>query len=134
MTTADTLTSTSWSPKAKLLPASKLTTRILNLFNRHFSTLRSDGKSNPNGSEYYNLEMTKYCQSHGIHQQSSCAHSPEENSRAGRVNRALVEGANALLQASHLPKFFWAFAILTCRSPHSAITFLHDPQLTLTLN
>jgi hypothetical protein len=65
-------------------------------------------------------------QTYGIHQQSSSAYSPEENSRAERVNRTLIEGANAILQASHLPKFFWAFAVLTkayliCRSPHNAV-------------
>jgi hypothetical protein len=75
-----------------------------NTTGRHVTTLRSDGKSNPKGTEYHSKKMKNYCYQHVIHQESSCAHTPEENARAERPNRTIVEGANAMLQYARMPK------------------------------
>ena len=68
--------------------------RFNNMYGRDIGTLRSDGRSNPKGTEYHSGAMKQYCEDHGIHQESSCAHTPEENSRAERPNRTIVEGSN----------------------------------------
>jgi hypothetical protein len=52
--------------------------RLANTTGRHVTTLRSDGKSNPKGTGYHSTKMKQYCIRHGIHQESSCAHTPEE--------------------------------------------------------
>jgi hypothetical protein len=57
-----------------------------NVTGRHVTTLRSDGKSNPKGTEYHSKRMKEYCTQYGIHEESSCAYTPEENSRAERPN------------------------------------------------
>jgi hypothetical protein len=69
--------------------------RFHNINGRHITTLRSDGRSNPTGTEYHNTDMNIYCKEYGIHQESSCAYTPEENGRAERINRTIVEGMNA---------------------------------------
>jgi hypothetical protein len=99
--------------------------KLFNQTQRHISILRSDGKSNPKGTEYHSSKMQAYCNKHGISQQSSCAHTPEENSRAERQNRTIVEGANTMLQYARMPKVMWNFAVLIKvylmnRSPHKA--------------
>ena len=100
--------------------------RINNLFGRHITSLRSDGGSNPKGTEYHSKAMKTYCKEHGIHQQSSTNTTPEENARAERLNRTIVESCNAMLQTARLPKCMWAFAVLCKvylmnRSPHKAV-------------
>jgi hypothetical protein len=100
--------------------------QLNNRTGRHVTTLRSDGKSNSKGTEYHSRQMTEYCIRYGIHQESSCAHTPEENSRAERPNRTIIEGANAMLQYARMPKCMWNFAVpakvyLLNRSPHKSI-------------
>jgi hypothetical protein len=100
--------------------------KLNNTTRRHVTTLRSDGKSNPRGSEYHSNKMKDYCVKYGIHQESSCAHTPEENSRAERPNRTIIEGANDMLQYAHMPKVMWNFAVFTKvyllnRSPHKSV-------------
>ncbi len=94
---------------------------MFNLTNRHITTLRSDG-----GGEFFNKEMHKYCQEHGIFQQKSQSYTPQQSGRAERVNRWIVEGVSAMLLDAQLPWSFWGFAAITKvwlknRSPHSAL-------------
>jgi transposase InsO family protein len=108
--------------------------RCANIFGRHIGTLRSDGRSNDKGTEYWSHAFTAYCSEHGIFRQSSAAHSPDENGRSERINRTLVEGANAMLTSARLPASFWAYAVMTKahllnRSPHSRIPNMTPYQL-----
>ncbi|GJQ68757.1 hypothetical protein Trydic_g17289 [Trypoxylus dichotomus] len=65
--------------------------------------LRSD-----NGLEFVSGEMEKLLKEHGIRHQRTVAYTPEQNGKAEREMRTLVEAARTLLKAKKLEKCFWA--------------------------
>lgn len=79
-----------------------------NQFGRRIKVLRTD-----NGTEYVNRELSKYLSDKGIVHQTSVAYTPEQNGRAERKNRYLVEMARCLLLDAGLPHRFWGEAIRT---------------------
>jgi hypothetical protein len=95
--------------------------KLFNMTGRHVTTIRSDG-----GKEYFRNSVKDYCQEHGITHQSSTRYTPQQNSRAERPNRTVVEGVSAMLLDAKLPWEYWGYAAQTFvylknRSPHSAI-------------
>ncbi|KAJ9533036.1 hypothetical protein QJQ45_018125 [Haematococcus lacustris] len=70
--------------------------------------LRSD-----NGSEYFNSKLSSWCSSKGIRQEHSAPYSPEQNGRAERLNRTLVECARSMLHWAGLGLVNWGDAIRT---------------------
>ncbi|SCV70654.1 BQ2448_3416 [Microbotryum intermedium] len=79
-----------------------------------------------NGGEYCSREFTEFCKARGTRQQYSIPHTPQQNGRAERVNRSIVEGVLALLADAHLPNTFWEEAVayfVYCknRCQHSAL-------------
>ena len=70
--------------------------------------LRSD-----NGGEYTGQAFREYCSKKGIIQQFTNAHTPQQNGKAERMNRTLVECARTMMAEAQLPKSYWAEAILT---------------------
>ena len=94
---------------------------ILNKTGHHLKVLRSD-----NGGEFINHYLKDYFDQHGVRQQTSTPYTPQQNGRAERFNRTLLEGVSAMLIDSKLPWNYWGFAALTFtylknRSPHSAV-------------
>ena len=79
---------------------------IRNKFGRPMRRLRSD-----NGREYVNERMTSYLQSLGIVHELTAPYTPEQNGKAERDNRTIVECAQTLLNAKGLPGFLWAEAV-----------------------
>ncbi|SGY57265.1 BQ5605_C006g04249 [Microbotryum silenes-dioicae] len=82
-------------------------------------TLRSD-----NGGEY--TAFNKFCAEQGIRRDKSMPYTPEQNRRAERLNRSIVEGVLALLHDSGLPAHLWEEATqyyLDCKNltPHAGI-------------
>lgn len=71
-------------------------------------TIRTD-----NGTEFINKELSKICQTNGIRHQTSVAYTPEQNGKAERDNRTVVEAARSMLIAKNLDKFLWAEAVNT---------------------
>lgn len=65
------------------------------------------------GSEFINSNFASYCQERGIEIRQSNAHSPEQNGRAERKNRTLVETARTMIQAGRLNSSLWSEAIKT---------------------
>jgi hypothetical protein len=55
------------------------------------------------------LDITKWCQEHGIEIQKTAQYSPSQNGVAERMNRTLVEIARAIIRG--LPEFLWEYAI-----------------------
>ncbi len=95
--------------------------QIKNFTNRTIGILHSD-----NGGEFVNGYLKEYCDEAGIHIRTSTAYTPEQNGRAERINRTIVEGISCLLLDSQLPLSFWGFAAETFvyiknRSPHSKL-------------
>ncbi|SGY54708.1 BQ5605_C006g03900 [Microbotryum silenes-dioicae] len=82
-------------------------------------TLRSD-----NGGEY--TAFNKFCAEQGIRRDKSVPYTPEQNGRAERLNRSIVEGVLALFHDSGLPAHLWEEATqyyLDCKNltPHAGI-------------
>ncbi|SGZ35017.1 BQ5605_C068g12845 [Microbotryum silenes-dioicae] len=79
-----------------------------------------------NGGEYCSRAFTDFCKVRGTRQQYSIPRTPQQNGRAERVNRSIVEGILALLADAHLPKTFWEEAaayFVYCKNlvQHSAL-------------
>lgn len=70
--------------------------------------IRSD-----NGKEFLNKEIKDFCESKGIRHQTSVGYTPQQNGKAERDNRTIVEAARSLLQGANLDKNLWAEAVNT---------------------
>lgn len=92
-------------------------------FGKSIKILRSD-----QGGEYKLREFMKLCKSHGIFQQYTVPHTPQQNGVSERKNITLVECARSMLQGKGLSNTFWAEAINTAiylknRSPTRYLGF-----------
>ena len=84
--------------------------------------LRSD-----NGGEYKSANFEAFLRDNGIKHECTVPKTPEQNGKAERMNRTLVEAVRTMLADAHLPKIFWAEPIskavyLRNRSPTTAVT------------
>ena len=66
--------------------------------------LRSDGEN-----VFFNEAMTEYCLENGIKQQSSTKQTSQQNGRAERIIRTIVEMTHALLAERNLDLDMWGF-------------------------
>jgi hypothetical protein len=63
------------------------------------------------GREYKSGDFIKYCKDHGIVQQFTVPHTPQQNGVAERKNKTLVECACSKMKGKNLSNTFWAEAI-----------------------
>lgn len=66
-----------------------------------------------NGLEFVNKEVKEMFSKRGITHQTTVCYTPEQNGKAERENRTLVEAARTMLHAENFPKKLWAEAINT---------------------
>jgi hypothetical protein len=83
----------------------------LRLNNEHPNCLK-DIRSD-NGTEFRNASFDEFCLEHGIDQQFSAPHVPQQNGVVERKNHTLVEMARMMLDEHKTPRRFWADAIST---------------------
>ncbi|KAJ9504976.1 hypothetical protein QJQ45_013241 [Haematococcus lacustris] len=69
---------------------------------RKLKALRSD-----RGTEFVNREVGQFCMERGIQHQQTAPYSPEQNGRAERLNRTLLEKGRCMLFSSGLPASLW---------------------------
>ena len=81
---------------------------VENKFGRVMRVLRSD-----NGREFRNKNMDEYLESRGIERERTAPYTPEQNGKAERDNRTIIESARTMLHAKELPKTLWAEACNT---------------------
>lgn len=81
---------------------------VKNQTGENVKVLRTDG-----GGEFVNSEIAKLLSELGIVHQISSAYCPEQNGRAEREMRTVVESARTMLVAKNLGKEFWAEAVNT---------------------
>lgn len=81
---------------------------IANKFGRPMKIIRSD-----NGREFCNRKMSDYLAVRGIKQETTAPYTPEQNGKAERDNRTIVERARTMLHAKGLPTSLWAEAVNT---------------------
>ena len=77
-------------------------------FNASIKVLWSD-----NTKEYLSTTFKEFLDQQGIHHQTSCPYTPQQNGVADRKNRHLLEVTRALLMEQNVPTIFWGDAILT---------------------
>ena len=83
--------------------------------------LRSD-----NAKEYISEDFKKYCKRRGIIRQETIPYSPQQNGKAERMNRTIMETVRCMIHKAGLPLNFWAEAVATAvylhnRSPTGCI-------------
>lgn len=81
---------------------------IRNKFGRSIKILRSD-----NGREFCNQKMDDYLESCGIKKETTAPYTPEQNGKAERDNRTIVESARTMILSKNLPLSLWAEAVNT---------------------
>lgn len=79
-----------------------------------------------NGTEYTSEKMKTYCRKKGIKLDYTVPYTPQQNGKAERLNRALLNKARALIIDSGLEKEMWSEAIrvtayLVNRSPTESL-------------
>lgn len=68
-----------------------------------------------------NERMTQFLQSCGIKFKTSAPYTPEQNGKAERDNRTIVECARTMLKPKELPIFLWAEAMNTAVYPQNRV-------------
>jgi transposase InsO family protein len=76
-------------------------------------TIRTD-----RGTEFMNKTFHAFCTENGIHTEYSAAYTPEQNGRAERMNRTLIEKARTLLLGVEATEELWVDAVLTAAHLH----------------
>lgn len=77
-------------------------------FNCKISRIRCD-----NGKEYENKEVSDYCKEKGIKVEVTIPYTPEENGKAERLNRTIIEKARTLISEANFEKVMWGESVLT---------------------
>ena len=83
------------------------------------------------GTEFFNQELKQYLTTKGIYHQFAAAYTPEQNGRAERLNRTIIEKTRALLLSSEAPKNLWAEAAATASYLRNRQTNSVNPNKTL---
>ena len=85
------------------------------------------------GGEYSSKEFKSHLRQCGINQQFTIARTPEQNGRAERLNRTLMENCRAMMCGAGIDKVFWGEGILTAaylknRTVHSSLKGPATPE------
>ena len=95
--------------KAEVIPTVK---KIINMLEtqsgQKLRKVRTD-----RGGEYLNNELKDFYSAKGIVHQTTAPYTPEQNGKAERLNRTLMERVRAMLQDAKLPNSLWAEAVTT---------------------
>lgn len=81
---------------------------VENKFGRKIQVVHAD-----NGREYCNENMYRYFKSRGIRMENTAPYTPEQNGKAERENRTIVESARTMIGHKNLPKALWAEVVNT---------------------
>ena len=80
-------------------------TFVENQFSSKIKVFQSDG-----GTEFLNHHVKALLTKHGIFHQVSCPYTPQQNGRAERKHRHIVETGLAMMFHSHIPASYWVHA------------------------
>lgn len=81
---------------------------VSNKYGHSIKILRVD-----NGREYVNSGLKSYMKGRGIRLESTAPYTPQQNGKAERENRTIVESARTMLQAKNMSVKLWAEAVNT---------------------
>ena len=75
---------------------------VQNNFNKTIKTIRSD-----NGTKLLNSSLSTFTQHHGVTHQTSCPHTPQQNTRVEIKHKQLLEVARSLRFQANFLSIFW---------------------------
>ena len=114
------------SSKAQISDAVKRIVNIAELESgRPVKALMTD-----NGTEFTNHDLESWLDKRGTVHFYSAAYTPEQNGRAERANRIVLDGIRTLLTDSELPSKFWAEALNTFVYTHNRVIGKRHPDKT----
>ncbi|KAA8544767.1 hypothetical protein F0562_019529 [Nyssa sinensis] len=95
----------------------------------HSTSITALFSSSDEGGEFASSPFKQYLHQHGIHHQSACPKTPEQNGKAERMHRSITELGLAMMFHAQLPSRFW----LDC---FSTTVFLLNrlPSITLDMD
>uniref|UniRef100_A0ABD2W2N1 Integrase catalytic domain-containing protein n=1 Tax=Trichogramma kaykai TaxID=54128 RepID=A0ABD2W2N1_9HYME len=94
-----------WVVLEKFIELEKL---VKNYFGRSMKVLRTD-----NGREYVCDRLIQYLKACDITHERTATCTPEQNGKAERDNRTIMEAVGTMLKAKNLPNALWAEAVAT---------------------
>ena len=65
------------------------------------------------GTEFVNVQVQRTLEDLGIHFRASISYVHEENGRAERMNRTLVDHARSILKQAALGTYYWSYSLRT---------------------
>ena len=65
------------------------------------------------GTEYFNEKLGSFLKENGIHHQSTCVDTSQQNGIAERKNKHLLEVAHAIMFSMNVSKYLWGEVVLT---------------------
>ena len=83
-------------------------TMIQTQFSAKFRVIRFE-----NDGEYMSWQFQEYFHQHGLIYQTSCPHTPEQNSVAERKNCHILETTRVILLGAHVPSSYWPDVVIT---------------------
>jgi len=86
----------------------KFKAMVENQTGRKIKKLRTD-----NGKEYVNHEFSRFLSQCGIQHETTNEYTPEQNGKAERANRTIMDKTRSMLLEANLHKKFWAEAVNT---------------------
>ena len=92
-----------------------------------------------NSTEYQSNQMEKFIKDRGIVIEASNPYTPQQNGKAERMNRTLVEMARCMIKNANLSKKYWPYAVMAAafvrnRLPTSSIDTKTTPEELFTGN
>lgn len=82
-----------------------------------------------NGGEYVSNQLAAELKNLGIWHETSAAHTPEQNGRAERLNRTIMERARTFLSESGLPSNLWGHAIHHANNIRNSVVYAPTKQV-----
>lgn len=92
---------------------------------RTIKTLRSD-----NGGEYLNGELQEYLKEKGVNHEFTTVYTPQQNGKAERYNRTLIEMTRCILHNANIHVSWWAEAVLTANYILNVTTIVPGTTMT----
>ena len=106
----------------------EFTAMVRNKFGYGIKVLHTDG-----GGEFTSHQFKDFLASMGIEHEISSPHTPEQNGRAERDMRTLVESSRAMLYANNLPTELWSEAVNTAVYIRNRLPSTQAPQTPFTM-
>ena len=98
---------------------------VKNQFHTSIQILRSD-----NAKEYLSSSMKEFLTKQGIHHQTSCVYTPQQNGVAERKNRHLLKVTRAIMIERNVPKIFWVEMLSL---PLPTLSIVCHPKFSISL-